>query len=84
MRIKGAEKGKDSIMYGIQRMQEHNFKVTKRSINLINELRSYSWLKDREGNQLNRPQDSHNHIIDCIRYFFLSKPNAVKPKSRLI
>jgi phage terminase large subunit len=84
MRIKGAEKGKDSIMYGIQRMQENNFKVTKRSLNLINELRSYSWLKDREGNQLNRPQDSHNHIIDGIRYFFLSKPNSVKPKSRLI
>lgn len=84
MRIKGAEKGKDSIMFGIQRMQEYNFKVTKKSINLIKELRSYSWAKDREGNQLNTPIDSNNHIIDAIRYFFLSKPNSVKPKSRLI
>ena len=84
MRIKGAEKGKDSILFGIQKMQEHEFKVTQRSINLIKELRSYSWDKDREGNQLNRPQDSNNHMIDAIRYFFLSKPNSVKPKSRLI
>jgi phage terminase large subunit len=84
MRVKGAEKGKDSILFGIQKMQEHEFKVTQRSINLIKELRSYSWDKDREGNQLNRPQDSNNHMIDAIRYFFLSKPNSVKPKSRLI
>jgi phage terminase large subunit len=84
MRIKGAEKGKDSILFGIQKMQEHEFKVTQRSINLIKELRSYSWDKDREGNQLNRPQDANNHMVDAIRYFFLSKPNSVKPKSRLI
>jgi phage terminase large subunit len=84
MRIKGAEKGKDSILFGIQKMQEHEFKVTQRSINLIKELRSYSWDKDREGNQLNKPQDANNHMIDAIRYFFLSKPNSVKPKSRLI
>jgi phage terminase large subunit len=84
MRVKGAEKGKDSILFGIQKMQEHEFKVTQRSINLIKELRSYSWDKDREGNQLNRPQDSNNHLIDACRYFFLSKPNSVKPKSRLI
>jgi phage terminase large subunit len=84
MRIKGAEKGKDSILFGIQKMQEHEFKVTQRSINLIKELRSYSWDKDREGNQLNRPQDANNHLIDGCRYFFLSKPNSVKPKSRLI
>lgn len=84
MRIKGAEKGKDSILFGIQKMQEHEFKVTQRSVNLIKELRSYSWDKDREGNQLNRPQDSNNHLIDACRYFFLSKPNSVKPKSRLI
>jgi phage terminase large subunit len=84
MRIKGAEKGKDSILFGIQKMQEHEFKVTQRSVNLIKELRSYSWDKDREGNQLNRPQDANNHCIDGCRYFFLSKPNSVKPKSRLI
>jgi phage terminase large subunit len=63
MRIKGAEKGKDSILFGIQKMQEHEFKVTQRSINLIKELRSYSWDKDREGNQLNRPQDNNNHCF---------------------
>jgi phage terminase large subunit len=84
MKIIGATKGADSIMYGIQRMQEVNFSVTARSLNLIKELRSYSWATDREGKELNKPIDSQNHIIDGIRYFFTSKPKAKAPRSRLL
>lgn len=72
-RIKGANKGKDSINFGISLMQEQRFLVTKRSINLIKELRSYIWDSDREGNQINKPIDSQNHAIDAIRYYFASK-----------
>ena len=36
--IKGATKGKDSILYGISLLQENEFKVTKQSTNLIKEL----------------------------------------------
>lgn len=64
----GAVKGKDSINFGIQIMQEDDFYVTKRSVNLINELRKYSWDKDRAGNTLNTPIDNYNHAIDGIRY----------------
>ena len=84
MRIIGADKGKDSIMFGIQRMQEINFMVTSNSLNLIKELRSYVWATDRENNKLNKPIDSHNHAIDAIRYYFNSKPKAKAPRSRLI
>ena len=84
MKIIGATKGADSIMYGIQRMQEVKFSVTARSLNLIKELRSYSWATDREGKELNKPIDSQNHIIDGIRYFFTSKPKAKAPRSRLL
>ena len=84
MRIIGADKGKDSIMFGIQRMQEIDFLVTANSLNLIKELRSYVWATDRENNKLNKPIDSHNHAIDAIRYYFNSKPKAKAPRSRLI
>jgi len=86
MRIKGAEKGKDSIMHGIQKIQEIDFSVTQRSLNLIKELRNYSWAKDREGTQLNVPIDNHNHIIDGIRYYFNSKDKGLirQGKSRLL
>jgi phage terminase large subunit len=84
MKIIGATKGADSIMYGIQRMQENNFYVTSNSLNIIKELRAYTWAVDREGNKLNKPIDNHNHAIDGIRYFFTSKPKNKAPKSRLL
>ena len=67
--IKGATKGKDSILYGISLLQENNFKVTKQSTNLIKELRNYTWDTDRSGNKLNKPIDNFNHCIDAMRYF---------------
>ncbi len=66
--IRGAEKGKDSIIYGISLLQEYPLKVTKRSTNLIKELRNYSWQTDKEGKQINKPIDMWNHCIDAIRY----------------
>jgi phage terminase large subunit len=69
-RIRGADKGKDSIMFGISLMQESRFLVTKRSTNLIKELRSYIWDTDRTGTKINKPIDAFNHCIDAIRYYF--------------
>ena len=84
MRVIGAEKGKDSILFGIQRIQEKKFNVTSGSLNLIKELRAYTWAVDKEGNKLNKPIDNFNHAIDAIRYYFNSKPKAKAPRSRLI
>ena len=84
MKIQGAIKGADSIKFGIQKMQQENFLVTDRSVNLIKELRMYSWATDREGNSLNKPIDDYNHTIDSVRYYFNSKPKAKAPRSRLI
>lgn len=66
-------KGKDSINYGLQLIQEQPIRVTSRSINLIKELQNYTWVKDKEGNSTSVPIDTFNHIIDALRYFFLMK-----------
>ena len=66
--IKGVTKGKDSIKYGIDVMQQQEYFVTSQSENLIKELRSYSWDKDKEGKKLNRPIEYFNHAIDALRY----------------
>lgn len=66
--IKGVTKGSDSIMYGIQVMQSQEYLVTSNSINIIKELRSYCWDKDKTGATLNKPIDKFNHAIDGIRY----------------
>lgn len=66
--IKGVTKGKDSINYGIDVMQQQEYLVTSNSTNLIKELRSYIWDTDKTGKRLNKPIDHHNHAIDGLRY----------------
>jgi phage terminase large subunit len=66
-------KGKDSIMNGIDILKRYNLKITKRSVNLIKELRNYSWMKDKNDNVLNKPIDMWNHGIDAVRYAAMSK-----------
>jgi phage terminase large subunit len=66
--IKGVTKGKDSINYGIDIMQQQNYVVTSNSTNLIKELRSYIWDTDKQGVKLNKPIDHFNHAIDALRY----------------
>lgn len=66
-------KGADSINFGISLLQEQNLLVTSRSINLIKELRNYTWDKDKTGAKLNKPIDDFNHAIDALRYFAMMK-----------
>ena len=62
------KKGRDSILYGIQIMQNQDYLVTANSTNLIKELRNYCWDKDKTGKLLNKPIDLYNHLIDALRY----------------
>lgn len=66
-------KGKDSIVYGINLINQNEIFVTDRSKNLIKELQSYTWMKDREGNTINKPIDAFNHCIDAARYAITSQ-----------
>ncbi len=66
--IKPVQKGADSVKFGLQILQEYKLLVTKESTNLIKELRSYTWDKDKTGRQLNAPIDEFNHAIDALRY----------------
>ncbi len=67
--IKPASKGKDSIINGIDLMKQHKMFITKSSKNLIDELYSYQWLKDKANNLTNEPDPrSPDHAIDASRY----------------
>lgn len=81
--IRGASKGKDSINFGIRLLQEEPFYVTSRSLNLIKELRNYSWSTNRDGSYSNHPEDNYNHCIDAMRYFAMenwTKSNEWTPQ----
>ena len=67
------KKGKDSIVYGINLINQNEIYITNRSHNLIKELQNYIWLKNKEGETLNKPIDAFNHCIDAMRYALTSQ-----------
>ena len=66
-------KGADSIQYSIDLMKQQTINVTKRSVNLIKELRNYTYDRDKEGKLINKPIDFLNHAIDAARYGVMMK-----------
>jgi len=76
--IHGVTKGRDSVVYGINLMNQNEIYITSRSKNLKRELGGYVWAKDKEGNQLQKPTGLHPDCIDAARYVLtdqLENPN---------
>lgn len=53
----------DKLKFQLQWMQGWKLYVTKDSLNLIEELRNYTWAKDKDGTLLNQPIDKYNHCF---------------------
>ena len=70
-------KGADSIVSGLDILKRYRIHFTRRSMGIIDNVRNYSWAKDRDGNRINKPEDRNNHGIDAIRYVAL-KHLAIK------
>lgn len=68
LRIKGAKKGKDSVMNGVQWIQDLEIIIHPRCTNFITEISNYTWETDKFGNKLNKPIDDFNHLMDAMRY----------------
>lgn len=66
-RIKGARKGKDSILNGIQFLQGYKIIVHPKCTNTIFELNNYAW-DTKDGIIVNKPLDDYNHLMDAFRY----------------
>lgn len=84
-RITPSLKGKDSIINGIQAIQEYKIIVNPICKNAFMELSTYTWAKDKQGNTINKPEDKNNHLMDALRYAFrdikYKKPQQqVKPQ----
>ena len=87
-RIMPSVKGRDSIINGISKIQEYKIFVHPTCSNMIAELSSYCWKKDKNENGLNVPEDTNNHLCDALRYAFedvrLFKPQDPEmPRQRL-
>lgn len=68
LRVKGAKKGKDSVLNGIQWIQDLEIIIHPRCVNFLTEISNYTWDTDKFGNKTNVPIDDFNHLMDAMRY----------------
>ncbi len=75
--IRPVVKGKDSINFGVQVLQNYSINIPRTCQNLVNEFYGYEWETDRFGKQLDRPIDFNNHAIDAARYAAMMRLSQV-------
>lgn len=56
------------VYVGIQKMKSMPLYVTQRSANILKEIKSYKWKKDKNDKVLDEPVKLHDHSMDAIRY----------------
>lgn len=78
-RIRAAKKGKDSILNGIQFIQDFKLVIHPRCVNFLTEVTNYQWAKDKFDNSINKPIDDFNHLMDAMRYAI--EPYIIKHKN---
>ncbi|MEB8141609.1 PBSX family phage terminase large subunit [Mammaliicoccus sciuri] len=69
-RVKGVKKGKDSVEYGEQWLDDLQAIVIdpKRTPNIAREFENIDYQTDKDGNVKPRLEDKDNHTIDATRY----------------
>ncbi len=69
-RITPSVKGRDSILNGINAINEYRITVAPNCRNMIRELSSYIYDDKRNERGQRLPKDSENHLCDALRYAF--------------
>jgi phage terminase large subunit len=92
-----ADKGPDSLLFGIKQLKSMENYATDDSTDLWDENEEYVWQLDQEGNPTNDPVDKKNHLKDASRYGVVthrglkkkqkvnvSGPQSTNPKRNLL
>lgn len=79
IRIKAAAKGKDSILNGIQKIQDYKIIIHPKCENFLIEINNYVW-SNKNGTIINKPIDDFNHLQDALRYAM----ESIKPSGLVI
>jgi len=64
----GALKGKDSVLFGYQWLQQQEIIIDKNCVNTKMEISTAHWLEDAGGNALLKPSGINDHLISAGRY----------------
>ena len=81
-KIKPCVKGQGSINQGIQKLQQYELVIHPDCPKTIEEIKNYSWMKDRNTNEyINKAEDRNNHFLDALRYSLQCAETAQKLKT---
>lgn len=80
-KIKPAEKGKDSVVFGIKQVSAMQNYATTTSTHIWHETEEYVWELDDNGQPTSVPVDRENHGMDAIRYGHTTKKGLTRKRS---
>jgi len=63
-----AVKGKDSVLFGIQWLQQQEIIIDAKCVNAKNEISTFHWQEDANGNAIRKPVEKNDHLIAAGRY----------------
>jgi len=66
--VKPCEKGKGSVEYGIQKVNQYKQHWTKDSVNCIKEQRNFRYIQDKDGRLTEKTTHRWSHGMDARRY----------------
>lgn len=64
----GSRKGSDSVLHGIQQLQNYTFVVHTRCKEFYREICNYCWAKDKFDKPIDKPEHEFSHGMDAARY----------------
>lgn len=82
--IVGADKGADSVIYGIKIVAGLKISVTRRSTNMWNSYENYCWAETKDGTPLGVPNHYMSDPADAARYGLVRIVNGINPEEEQI
>ncbi len=61
------------VTEGIRKVKSYPLNITRRSVNMMKELRAYKWKMDKDGKVLDEPVKFMDHACDALRYAVFTK-----------
>lgn len=68
IRAEPSRKGPDSVLHGIQKIQNYKLVVSTKCPNFWHEVNNYAWQKDKFGKPIDKPEHDWSHLQDALRY----------------
>ena len=68
LRAERSRKGRDSVNYGIQLIQNYKIIVHPKCTEFYREISNYCWAKNSAGELTDKPDHEFSHCMDAMRY----------------